>query len=446
MAEYCEESPLCSVVIVGRPNVGKSTLFNRLLGRRKALVHNLPGVTRDRNIDLVTRDEGTFQIVDTGGFLGDESDTMATLVDEQVEAAVEGGTAVLLVVDSKDGVLPVDTELARRLIKSGKRTALIVNKVDVDAHLDRISDFHSLGVDPMIPVSAEHGLGMDRIWDFLQESAAPAAPPADLPEDETPPIRVAIVGRPNVGKSSILNRILGETRSLVSNIPGTTRDPVDSFITWNNREFLVVDTAGIRRKSKTERGAELLSVLLARRSLERCDVAILVLDAFKGVSHQDSHIAGLIERSLRAGCVVLNKWDLVKNTERASEIEEAVEEKFAFLEYLPVERTSALTGRRVEKLLPLVDRIYQNYSQSLPTAVLNKEIEFLTRRVSIPAVQGKHMKIRYITQTGTAPPILTAFTNSRYPPPRNYSRYLKNALRKRFELAGSPLVLKFRKD
>jgi GTPase len=440
-----------TVVIVGRPNVGKSTLFNRLVGWRKALVHDLPGVTRDRNIALVSRGGRSYQVVDTGGILGGAGDSLTTLVEEQVEVALEGGDLVLLVVDSKEGLLPLDAEIARKLVRSGKRVALVVNKVDVESHERRASEFYSLGLPTLHCVSAEHGTGIPDLLELV-EGSVPAEGEGEHEggEEDEPeghkPIRVAIVGRPNVGKSSILNRILGSERCVVSSVPGTTRDPVDVRLQVGERRFVLVDTAGIRRKVKTERGAEILSVILAQRALRQCDVAFLILDATAPPSHQDAHIGGLLDRNRKAGVILLNKWDLVKGEEASDATEDAVRERFIFADHLPIERVSAVSGRRVDRLLPLAERIYRNYARAFTTSQLNKAVRELVGRVSPPSVRGKEFKIRYLTQTGSAPPILTFFTNSAFPPPENYTRYLRNGLREHFRLEGSPLLLKFRKD
>lgn len=437
-----------SIVIVGRPNVGKSTLFNRLLGRRKALVHDLPGVTRDRNLAVLEREDAVIQIVDTGGVLGETEDLLTGLVEEQVNIAIAGGDFILHVVDAKDGLLPLDSDLARRLIQSGKRCALVVNKVDVPAHVPRSAEFHSLGIEPVFPLSAEHGFGMEDLWDFIDGGihALGIEPAPQTPDAPVDPIKVAIVGRPNVGKSSIMNRLLGEDRSLVSDIPGTTRDPVDSYIRTRDRDFVLVDTAGIRRKSKTGRGAEILSVILARRSLEHCDIALLVVDASQPPSHQDAHIAGLIEGARRGAILVLNKWDLIGGEESGKRVVEAFRDKLTFIDWLPILRTSAKTKRRVDRILPHVQSLYDRYAQTFPTASLNKTLGDIVARVSPPSVQGKEFKIRYATQTGQAPPILTLFTNSRFPPPDAYTRYLKNRLREVYDLEGSPLILKYRRE
>lgn len=444
MAREAPLTDLRCVVIVGRPNVGKSTLFNRLLGRRKALVHDQPGVTRDRNAALVQHEGKAVELVDTGGIFGETEDLITSLVEEQIELAITGGDVVLLVVDGKEGLLPLDREVARRLMKAGKRCALVVNKVDVPSHANRSLEFHAVGISPVFSVSAEHGSGIEALWDFMTEGV-PEEREAEEPRPGEP-IRVAIVGKPNVGKSSLLNRLLGEERALVSEIPGTTRDPVDSPLSVEGRDVLLVDTAGIRRKSKGGPAAELLSVILARRSLANCHVALLVLDATAPPSHQDAHIAGLIEESRRAGILVLNKWDLVGGEERAKELDEALDERFSFVDYLPRVRVSAKTGRHVDRVMPAALRVFENFSQTLPTAGLNKALAEILYRVSPPSVQGKELKVRYVTQTGTAPPILTIFTNSKFPPPDNYHRYLKNRLRQAYDLEGSPLILKYRKE
>lgn len=445
---------MSTVVIVGRPNVGKSTLFNRLLGRRKALVHDMPGVTRDRNLAIVQREGRSFQLVDTGGLLGATQDPLISLVEDQVAIAIEGGEKVLFVVDGKEGLIPLERDLAARLRKLGKPVALVVNKVDAPGHELRSAEFHALGLHPIFSVSAEHGGGMDPLWDFIFEGL-PVEEEAEVDEDEGEeavkralqgPIKVAIVGRPNVGKSSLLNRLIGEERALVSDIPGTTRDPVDVPIRAAGKEFVVVDTAGIRRHAKTGPGAEILSVVLARRALEQCHIALLVLDASQKPGHQDAHIAGLIEAARRGVVLVLNKWDLVKGETSAREVEEAVLEKFAFMDYLPIVRVSANTGRGTDKVLPAAARAYRNFSQPLPTAALNKTLQQIVQRVSPPTLQGKELKLRYATQTGQAPPILTVFTNSKIPPPVNYARYLKKEFRQAYDLLGSPLILKFRKE
>lgn len=444
---------IATVVIVGRPNVGKSTLFNRLLGRRKALVHDMPGVTRDRNASLVRHEGRTFQLVDTGGLLGATQDPLITLVEDQVAIAIAGGDKVLFVVDGKEGLIPLERELAARLRKVGKPVALVVNKVDVEGHESRAAEFHALGISPVFAVSAEHGGGMDPLWDYLLEGLAPEEdeleePVADSGPQGPPagPIKIAIVGRPNVGKSSLLNRLLGEERALVSEIPGTTRDPVDVALSVAGQDFLLVDTAGIRRHVKTGPGAEILSVILARRSLEQCHIAILMLDASQPPGHQDAHIAGLIEAARRGILVVLNKWDLVKGEQASRSVEDAVREKFVFMDYLPLVRTSAHSGRGTEKVLPAAARAFRNFAQVLPTAPLNKTLQTIVTRVSPPTIQGKELKLRYVTQTGQAPPILTVFTNSKLPPPVNYARYLKKELRLAYHLEGSPLIIKFRKE
>lgn len=438
-------SSLPSIVIVGRPNVGKSTLFNRLLGRRKALVHNLPGVTRDRNMSVIEHDGKKLQLVDTGGVLGESEDRLSDLVEEQVNLAIGAGDLVLHVVDGKEGVTPLDAELARKLITSGKRSAVVVNKVDDPSHESRAAEFHAFGIEPVMAVSAEHGRGMEELWGFIEAELAAIAAPEPSGEDQSSTIRVAIVGKPNVGKSSIVNRIVGENRSLVSEIPGTTRDPVDTPVSWNEKEMVLVDTAGIRRKSKTGKGAEVLSVLLARKNLEDCHVALLVVDASLPLTHQDAHIAGLIEGARRAAVLVMNKWDLVDGT-KVKETEEEAMERFRFMRWLPMIRVSAKSGRGFGRILTAADSAYSAFSSTIATSVLNRAIADIAFSTPPQSVGGKMLKIRYATQTGTAPPIITVFTNSKTPPPISYSRFLKKQLRARFSFEGSPLIIKFRKQ
>ena len=452
MASEVFVGALQTVVIVGRPNVGKSTLFNRLFGRRKALVHDMPGVTRDRNVAIVRHEGHVFQLVDTGGLLGGTEDPLISMVEDQVAVAIEGGDKILFVVDGKEGLIPLEKDLAQRLRKVGKPVALVVNKVDVDSHQPRASEFHALGIASIFAVSAEHGGGLEPLWDFILEGVEPEEEDDDDSEEGAPsdptlgPIRVAIVGRPNVGKSSLLNRLLGQERTLVSAIPGTTRDPIDVPLHAHGKEFVLVDTAGIRKKSKTGPGAEILSVVLARRAIEQCHIAILVLDASQPPGHQDAHIAGLIEADRRGIVVVLNKWDLVKGELAAKDVETAVLEKFAFMDYLPLVRVSAHTGRSADKVLPAVARVHRHFAQAFTTSSLNRTLALVMGKLSPPTIQGKELKLRYVTQTGQAPPILTVFTNSKVPPPVNYARFVKKEMRQIYDLEGSPLILKFRKE
>jgi len=434
---------VATVVIVGRPNVGKSTLFNRLIGKRKALVHNEPGVTRDINYSEAESEGRKFLLVDTGGIHGASEDPLHSLVEEQVLLAIEGADLVLFLVDGKEGVLPVEKELANRLRASGKKIILLVNKIDEESHRTREHDFYTLGIPSMVAVSAEHGRGIEEVLSLVR-NAIPETETAEEGRDDSR-IKVAIVGKPNVGKSSILNRILGEKRALVSEIAGTTRDPVDSLIKIGGREFALVDTAGIRKKSKTEKGAEILSVILARKALENCHVALLVVDASKSPSHQDAYIGGIIERAQKAGVLVLNKWDLVEGEKEKKETELLFREKFAFAPYMPFVKVSALTGRGMKNLFPKAVSVYDNFERQFSTSELNRVLGVITRQVAPPSVKGKEFKIRYGTQIGHGPPRLALFGNSDAPPPESYMRYLKNRLSEVFGLEGTPLILHFRK-
>jgi GTPase len=431
-----------TIVIVGRPNVGKSTLFNRLIGRRKALVHNEPGVTRDVNYSEVDYEGKQFLLVDTGGIHGASEDPLHSLVEDQALLAIQEGDIVLLLVDGKEGVIPIEKDLAGKLRESGKKVVLVVNKVDEEMHQLRETDFYSLGISPMVSVSAEHGRGIDELLTLITKEI----PSTETDEEPDDSIKIAIVGKPNVGKSSILNRILGQDRALVSNIPGTTRDPVDSLLTSNGRKFVIVDTAGIRKKSKTERGAELLSVILAKRALMDCHVALLVVDASKEPTHQDAYIAGLIASSKKGAVIVLNKWDLIEGEKMAKEKELFFEDKFAFVPYLPFIKASALTGKGIKSLFPKLISVYDNFDRQFPTSEINRVLAQITREVAPPTVKGKEFKIRYGTQVGKAPPTLALFVNSIVPPPDSYIRYVRNKLMDAFKLEGTPLIIYFRKS
>lgn len=438
---------MATVVIAGRPNVGKSTLFNRLIGKRKALVHNEPGVTRDVNYSEVDFEGRRFLLVDTGGIHGASEDPLHSLVEEQVLLAIEGADLVLFLVDGKEGVLPVEKDFARRLRVSGKKIILLVNKIDEESHRLRENDFYSLGISPVVSVSAEHGRGIEEVLGMIAGSFPPDKEDAEQEDEgeEGTAIRIAIVGKPNVGKSSILNRVLGEKRALVSTIAGTTRDPVDSYLSHGGRDFALVDTAGIRKKSKTERGAELLSVILAKKALESCHVALLVVDASKCPTHQDAYIGGLIERSQKAAVLVLNKWDLVGGAKEAKETEELFREKFAFVPYMPFVKVSALTAKGMKNLFPRAVSVYDNFEKKFSTSELNRVMGIITKQVAPPSVKGKEFKIRYATQIGHGPPRLALFGNSSVPPPEKYIRYIRNQLTDAFRLEGTPLILHFRK-
>jgi GTP-binding protein len=422
-----------TVALVGRPNVGKSTLFNRLTGRRKALTHNQPGVTRDRVVGEGRRPSGGLVLfVDTGGFEPESQAPLATLVREQALFAVEQAQVVLLVVDGAEGLASADQELAEALRRAGKPTLVVVNKADRSDARFSAGEAAALGF-PTFVVSAEHGTGVAELWEALEQ----LLPPPEAEELPPPELAVAIVGRPNVGKSSLLNRILGEERVLVSEIPGTTRDAVDTLVCFGEKRALLVDTAGIRRKGRTQRGVEVLSVVLACKAIERAHVCLLVLDGAEGVTAQDAHVAGLVQKAGRGVVVVVNKSDLLSR-EAKRQLQEDVEFKLKFLKDTPCLFVSALRGSGVSKVLPQAFAVGENFHRRIGTGELNRVLRAAWE--SHPPPGGKVApKLFYATQVGTAPPRFALFTNLKGQLHFSYLRYLENALREAFPLAGVPV-------
>jgi GTPase len=426
-----------TVAIVGRPNVGKSTLFNRLVGRRQAIVHNLPGITRDRitGISRLT-DDRPIQIVDTGGLVpGDDP----LGLNQQVFLAVEESDLLLFLVDGKQGLVAADEEVWSHFRRFGKPAILVVNKGDTRQARERFPEFYSLGIDQQLLVSAEHGGGIEDLREALVH-ALPEIPDIQVPD--APPI--AIVGRPNVGKSSLLNKISGQNRSLVSPVAGTTRDPVDTLITRDDRSYLLIDTAGIRRRSQVSGAPEELAVMMARRQIERAQVAVLVVDAPAGVTSGDLAIAGTIWELGRAAVVAINKWDLLDEEGR-----EKLELSFARLDELLASpgrvNVSALSGRGVEKLWRPIDQALAAYHLKLGTGQLNRLFEGFVKKVAPPSLGGAPWKLYYVTQVSTAPPTFMLFANRPLPRNSHYRRYLENRLREELDLSGVPVRLVVRK-
>jgi len=426
-----------TVAIVGRPNVGKSTLFNRLLGSRKSIVHDLPGVTRDRITGLAQlADDRSVQLVDTGGLVqGDDP----LGLNRQVLLAVEESDLLVLLVDGRQGLVSADEAVWQRLRSAGKPAILVVNKGDTREARARFPEFYALGIDPQLLVSAEHGQGIEDLR--LAIAAAipelPAVPAPDAPA-------VAIVGRPNVGKSSLLNRVVGEERALVSPQAGTTRDPVDTVLTRNGRSYLLIDTAGIRRRSQTSGAPEELAVMMARRQIERAQVAVLVIDAAQGVTSGDLAIAGSIWELGRSAVVAINKWDLLDEESRAA-LERSWERLDELLAGPARVNVSALSGRGVEKLFPALDRALEAYNTRLTTGEVNRFFEAAVQRVQPPAEAGRPWKLYYATQVSTAPPTFMVFANRALPRNANYRRYLENRLREELALPGVPVRLVIRR-
>jgi GTP-binding protein len=435
--------PLPLVAIVGRPNVGKSTLFNRLTGTRRAIVGDEPGITRDRIYGTAEWQGKSFELVDTGGIVPDDEATIPSAIFRQARHAIEQAALLLFVVDVRQGPAPLDEELASRLRETGKTVFVVANKAE-SSRLDADAlEFTRWGFDEIFPVSAEHGSGIGDMLDAI-------AGRVDLVEQApagSGEINVAIVGRPNVGKSSIVNQILGAERVIVSPIAGTTRDAVDTEIEANGRRFRLIDTAGIRRKGKTEMMAEKLSVVMARRHLERADVAILLVDATEGATNLDATIGGY---AAEAGCstiVAVNKWDLVpeKQTGTPFEFERETRERMKFLDYAPVVFVSALTGQRVQRLLELAADAYDARQKRIPTNELNRFFEehLAQPRATLPGRQ--QLKVRYITQARVAPPTFVLFTNAQKPKIHfSYERYVENRLREAYGFFATPIRIRAR--
>jgi GTP-binding protein len=447
------------VVILGRPNVGKSTLFNRIIGRRRALVGDEPGMTRDRLYAPAQWMGKRFEVVDTGGMVPAGQDLIVGEIFRQAGVAIEEAAQLVLIVDGRAGILPLDEELAQLLRRTGKPLSLAVNKVDMPQHEALVEEFRRLGVRNTFPVSAEHALGVDNLLDHLTKdfpvdnSAEPDLPEGTKDEStehadplEGKVINVAIIGRPNVGKSTLLNRLMNEERSIVTPIPGTTRDAVDAEYERDGRHFRLVDTAGIRRKGKTELHAEKLSVMQARKHLERADVALLMIDAVEGVTAMDAHIGGYAHESGRSVVIVVNKWDAVKKGPGAMEdFTDSIKQRMKYLEYAPIVFISAQKGTRLVKLLETITQVATARFYRVSTSEMNrflKEVDF--ERTTSPA--NRPVRIYYMTQGSIAPPTFIVFTNRAGKLHFSYQRFLQNRIRERFGFLGTPIIMKSRES
>jgi GTP-binding protein len=430
------------VVIVGRPNVGKSTLFNRLTRSRRALVHDLPGVTRDRIVgEARVPGGGVVTLIDTGGFLLGDEDHFVPLVRTQAEAALASCDAVMFLLDGETGPIPEDVEIAKILRSLDPPVVAVVNKADRKEVALQAHEFFRLGLGEPVLVSAEHGTGMSELWEALQPHLDLEADEGEVDEDRfAGAIHVAIIGRPNVGKSSLLNRLVGASRSIVSEVPGTTRDAVDVVLEHEGQRFVFVDTAGIRRKGRTDRGPEVLSVVMARRHLERAELCLVVVDAEEGITRQDAHVAGYAWEAGRAVVVVVNKWDLVDDREeRRRQLEDEVLEQLKFVRHAPRLYLSALTGRGVHRLFPAMLVLHQAFTRSSTTSELNQLLHQAWQRHPPAAAGRSEPKLYYAVQDRRAPPRFTLFTNLRQDPHLTYLRYLENTLRTAFDLDGVPI-------
>jgi GTPase len=429
------------VALVGRPNVGKSTLFNRIIGERRAIIQDEPGTTRDRNYgegEWVGRE---FLVVDTGGLLVRDEDHFAPRIRAQAMAAMEEADVIVLVVDAREGLTSGDRDVADLLRQTQKPVLLAANKAESQERRLNAVEFYELGLGDPLPVTAQHGTG---VGDLLDEVIA-HLPPLEIEEEEDDSIRVAIVGRPNVGKSSLLNKLLRAERAMVSPIAGTTRDALDTELTWEGQKFTLIDTAGIRRRGKVEHGVEYVSVLRALKSLERAHVALLLIDATEGVTAQDTHVAGYILDNYKSVVVLVNKWDLIeKDTHTMAEYEQHVRRELAFMPYVPVLFISAETGQRVNKVLDMVKLVYDERQKRVSTAELNRLIGEVTARHAPPTKGTRKLRFRFATQAETSPPTFVFFVNHEDMVHFSYQRYIENNLREQYSFTGTPIRLRFR--
>ncbi|MFQ5427580.1 MAG: ribosome biogenesis GTPase Der [Thermodesulfobacteriota bacterium] len=439
MMKVSSNKPL--VAIVGRANVGKSTLFNRILGRKKAITADLSGVTRDLNYADIEDAEQPFTLVDTGGFEVEPEGIMND-VRLQAQLAIEEADVILFLMDGKAGLGHGDREIAATLRKAGKPVIYVVNKIDSPSRDELLAEFYSLGVETIIGVSAEHGLNIPELVDALDAALPPSAPESH----DIKRTALSIVGRPNVGKSSILNRLIGRPRSIVSDMAGTTRDSIDTPVRVNESDYLFIDTAGIRKKHKISLTVESYCVVEAIRSMERSDITLLVLDGKAGLKTQDERIAGIIEDRKKPCIIVVNKWDIVeKDTNTAKETEEGIRERLPFIYYAPVVFVSALTGQRTDRILPLAEDVLAEAGKKITTSRLNSALREITGAHRPPLYRNKAVKFYYATQLGSAPPAFIIFVNKPEGIADSYKRYLTKSLRAALELNQVPLRIVFRR-
>ena len=429
------------VAIVGRPNVGKSTLFNRLLGHRRAIVDDTPGVTRDRNYAAINRFEKPFILIDTGGFEPVTEDRLLQQMREQSKLAMDEADVIIFLMDARSGLTPADVEVAEMLRRVRKPVFYVVNKVDGDKLENESAEFYSLGIEQLYTISAEHNRGVIDLVENLME----VFPAASAGEDDQELTRIAVVGRPNVGKSSLVNRLLGFERVVANPTAGTTRDSVDTLFTCNKKPYLLIDTAGIRRKGKTTEKLEKYSVVDALRSIERADVVLVVLSAEDGVTEQDERIAGYVHEAGK-GCVfVVNKWDIPeKDNSTLGIYVDKVRTGFKYLAYAPIVFVSAKSGQRIGKIITTVDEVMEQYSRRVTTSDLNRVFSEATEAHHAPLAHGRRVKFYFATQVGTRPPAFVIFTNQPDSIHFSYERYLTNRFREAFGFNGTPLRLMFR--
>lgn len=425
------------VAIVGRPNTGKSTFFNRVVGKRISIVDDMPGVTRDRLYADVEWCGHSFTVIDTGGVQFDKSDNFTVHINKQVDIAIDLADLILFFVDGREGLVPTDFEVAEKLRKSGKKVLLVANKYDT-FKTDNIYDFYELGMGEPYPISGEQGKGIGDLLDEVVKNL-----PNTNIEEESDVLKIAIVGKPNTGKSSIINRLVGEDRVIVSNVSGTTRDSVDVPFNYNKKKYLLIDTAGMRRKRSIEdESVERYSIFRTLDSIRRADVVVVVFDVAEEISEQDVKIAGLVHEQQKPSIIVFNKWDKIeKETSTMIEYENKLKNELDFMRYFKPVFLSALTGKRMEKLMQAVEEVYANNTKRIKTRDVNDIIQDAVISNAPPVVNGKRLKIYYSTQSGIAPPTFVIFVNNGDLMPESYARYIENSIRTAVDFTGTPIEL-----
>ena len=433
------------VAVVGRPNVGKSTFVNRIAEADEAIVHEMRGVTRDRSYHKADWNGIEFKLIDTGGIeMGTEDQFQGSIRSQAFEATNEADV-IVFIVDGKTGINADDEEVARILRKTSKPVLLAVNKLDTPNKLDELWEFYQLGLGDPFPISATHGHGTGDLLDEVVDHLRKVDCSFEDAEDDEDIINVAIIGRPNAGKSSLTNRLTNNDRSIVSDVAGTTRDAIDTVVVHDGKKYRIVDTAGLRRKSQIDEDVEYYGFVRAMRAIDRADVALLVIDGSIGLTDQDQRVAGFAAERGCAMIIVLNKWDLVEGPEAKAEVRERIEDRMTFVGYAPVVATCALTGKKVDRIWDAVDKAYAGFSQTISTNKLNSWLSSI-RETGHTVSQGKAvLRMKYVTQTGTCPPHFTVFVNRPDLVTDNYERFLENRLRKTFDLEGTPIRLKFKK-
>jgi GTPase len=430
------------IAIIGRPNVGKSTLFNRIAGKQKAIVIDEPGATRDRNyMDCIWQDKA-FTLIDTGCFEPASEERILVQMREQTNLAIEEADVIIFLMDGKDGLTPTDMEIAKQLRGKEKNVFYVVNKVDGDRHEDLLTEFYRLGIEQFYPISAQHGLGVHELMALVTQDFSSAQEESD--EDEQ--IKIAIVGKPNVGKSSLVNRILGKERSIANPTPGTTRDAIDMPLKVHGKHYLLIDTAGIRKKNKISLTLEKYSVVQALKSINRCDIALVLIDAEEGMNEQDVKIAGLAYERHKACIIVVNKWDKIeKDNSTLGKFVEDIKYKLKFMDFAPIIFVSAVTGQRAPKIFELIDEVYAQYSKRVGTAELNDRLAAFLSRNPLARYQNKEQHIVYATQVEIKPPTFIIFASAPKGIHFSYERYLHNQIREAFGFEHVPLKIIFKK-